>query len=333
MSDPIRVAISGAAGRIGYALIFRIAAGGLFGRDRRVSLGLHDLPELRPLLEADEMELRDCAFPLLDEVRVGADPVRAFAGADWVILLASAPFTPEIRRRSDWIRANVPTYVDLGRAINQACPNARVLVVANPCNTNCLVAMNHAPDVPREHWFAMNRLDRMRATARIAQEAGVPVGEVNRVAIFGNHSETLYVDIHNAYIGETPVPEVLRDPNWQREVLEPFMASRSREIADLRGASPAGTAAQAILGTIRSITAPTPFGRRFGASVFVREPEYGVPPGLVFGMPLSTEDGKAWEIVRGLYLDEYAQNRIAENVAELQLEAAVAEEVLTTLHA
>jgi malate dehydrogenase len=333
MSDPIRVAISGAAGRIGYALIFRIAAGGLFGREQRVSLNLQDLPEHLPLLRADEMELRDCAFPLLHEVRVESDPLAAFEAADWVILLASAPYTPEIRRRSDWIRSNVPTYVELGRAINSACPTARILVVANPCNTNCLVAMRHAPDVPVEHWFAMNRLDRMRATARIAEEVGVPVGEVNRVTVFGNHSETIYVDLHNAFIGETPATEVLKDPNWHREVLEPFLATRSREIMDLRGCSPAGTAAQAILATIRSITTPTPFARRFGASIFNEQLAYGVPPGLVFGMPLRTEDGKTWEVVRGLYLDEYAQCRIAENVAELQLEAAVADEVVASIGA
>lgn len=331
MTEPIRIAISGAAGRLGYALIFRIAVGGLFGREQPVSLSLLDVPEFLPLLEADEIELKDCAFPLLADVRIETIPEAAFAGADWVILLAGKPVGPTMRQPSELIRENAPIYAAHGRAINSACSNARVLVVANPCNTNCLIAHRHAPEVPRENWFALNRLDRMRATALIAEKAGVPVREVNRVIVWGNHSESLYVDFPNAFIGERPAPEIITDPDWPRQVLHAEVANRSRSVVDLRGCSPAGTAAQAILGTIRSITAPTPYNRHFSTAVVTDGHAYSIPADLVFGLPLRTEDGQSWSVVHGLYLDDYAQHRLAANVAELREELAAALEVVEGL--
>ena len=331
MKEPIQFAISGAAGRIGYSLIFRIAAGGLFGPDQPVALSLLDLPERLPMLQADEIELRDCAFPLLADLRIGVDPDAAFRGADWVILLAGKPIFPGQLSRLDLLRANAPIYVRHGRAINEACPTARILVVANPCNTNALIASMRAPNVPREHWFALNRMDRMRATWLIAEKAGVPVREVNRVTVWGNHSELAYADFHNAFIGDVPAPEVITDPAWPREVLQPALSTRTRHVVDLRRGSPAATAAQAILGTIHSITRPTPVHRRFGAAVFAPGDAYSVPGGLVFGLPLRTEDGVSWAVEHGLYLDEFAQGRIAANVAELGREATIAAEVVEGL--
>lgn len=328
MTEPIRIAISGAGGQIGYALVFRIAAGGLFGADQPITLALLEANERHDLVESIRMELTDCAFPLLKEVKIGTDPFEVFAGADWVVLLGGKPWQSPGQQRLDLLRENGPIYVEQGRAINEACPNARILVVANPCNTNAMIARMHAPDVPAEHWFAMNRLDRMRATALIAETAGVPLNQVSRMTIWGNHSEKVFPDFHNAYVGNRPAREVITDPGWPRQVLEPFVARRSLEVIRLRGASPSGSAAQAILGTIRAITTPTPFERRFGAAV-VSDGSYGVPRGLIFGFPLRTEDGVSWEIVEGLYLDNYAQGRIAQNVEELEREAAIVTDLLS----
>lgn len=320
-SGPIRIAISGAAGRVGYALCFRIANGGLFGPENPVALSLLDLPEKRSALDACSMELRDCAFPLLRDVAIGTDPVRAFEGAEWIILLGGKPFRPELQGRLDLLRENAPIMIEHGRAINKASPTARVLVVANPCNTNCLIAMTHAYNVPREHWFALNQVFRMRAIALIAAKAEVPVNQVTRVTVWGNNSETAYVDLTNARIGQRPALQVIGDPDWRREVLEPAISERGREIIKGWAGSPAGSAAQAILATIRAITTPTPYERWFGAGV-VSDGSYGVPRGLVFGFPLTTSDGKTWSIAQDLYLDLFAQERIAQNVAELELEAA-----------
>jgi malate dehydrogenase len=330
MSRPIRVAISGAGGQIGYALVFRIAAGGLFGAEQTVSLSLLESPIHFGLIQSITMELKDCAFPLLNDVSIHIDPYEAFADADWVVLLGGRPRKAEGERRIDLIRDNGPIFVAHGRAINEASPEARVLVVANPCNTNCLVARSVATNVPAEHWFALTRLDRMRATSLLAEKAGVPVAQVTRMTIWGNHSEQVFPDFHNAWIGTRPAPEVVTDREWVRNVFEPTVAQRGLEIIRLRGASPAASAAQAILGTIRSLTTPTPFDRRFGAAV-VSDGSYGVPHGLIFGFPLVSEDGHTWKIVQGLYLDSYAQDRIAQNIAELEHEAAACTDMLGSL--
>ena len=320
-TDLIRVAISGAAGRIASALIFRIANGGLFGHDHHVSLNLLDLPEKLPRLDAWAMELRDCAFPMLAELRIGTDPVRMFQGADWVILLAGKPYQSDPHYRLNLLRENAPIMIDHGRAINRASPTARVLVVATPCNTNCLIAMSHAQDVPREHWFALNQMIRSRAAVMVAEKAGVPVTQVTRLTVWGNNSELAYVDLHNARIGNHPALPVIHDPDWCRNVLEPAIAGRFRQILQLTGETPAGSTAQAIICTIRAITTPTPFEHWFGAGV-LSDGSYEIPRGLVFGFPLLTADGKTWTIPKGHYLDDHARERIRQNIAELELEAS-----------
>jgi malate dehydrogenase len=323
MPEPIQIAIAGAAGQIGYALIFRLAAGGLFGPAQPIALSLLDVPEAYHLLQTDQLELRDCAFPLLADVSIHTDPIDAFKGADWIILLGSRPLRDDASHsRADLLLKNGPIYVAHGQAINAAAPTARVLVVAHPCNTNCLIAMSHARDVPAEHWFAMNQLDRMRATTLIAEKARVPIDEVTRVTVWGNHSESCYVDISNAFIGGLPALEVINDPDWVRDVMRPTVAQRTDQIIRLRGATPAGSAVQAILGTVQAIIQPTPPGRRFGAGV-VSDGSYGVPRGLVFGFPLRSDDGVTWSIVQGLYLDTPAQKQLAANVAELEHEAVI----------
>ena len=325
--EPIRVAVSGAAGRIGYSLVFRIAAGGLFGPEQRVSLSLLELPEARAALEGCAMELKDCAFPLLAEVSTSIDSRAAFRGADWIILLGGKPFSPNSSSRLDLLRENAPIMVEQGRAINEAAPTARVLVVAQPCCTNCLIAKSQAPDVPPEHWFALNQLARMRAMSLIADKTGMSVTQISRVTAWGNNSRQAYVDLRNAWINGQPALEAIDDPAWVKKVMEPAVAGRGREILSVRGSSPAGSVAQAILGTIHAITTPTPFERWFNASV-VSDGSYDVPRGLVFGFPLSTSDGRNWSIVDGLYLDQFARERIAANVSELEHEASAVSHLL-----
>ncbi len=203
MRKPIRVAVTGAAGQISYSLLFRIASGGTFGPDRPVSLSLLEVRPAQRVLETLMMELDDCAFPLLTGLRASYDDAEAFEGADWIILIGSVPYHPG-NSRSELLRANAPIFQAQGRAINESAPSARVLTVANPCNTNCLIAKSMAPNVPPEHWFAMTRLDQNRARARIAAKAGVPVDQVSCVTAWGNHSPSVYPDFHNTFIGGRP---------------------------------------------------------------------------------------------------------------------------------
>ncbi len=199
---------------------------------------------------------------------------------------------------------------------------ARVLVVANPCNTNCLIAQTTARDVPPEHWFAMTRLDQSRAQAMLAAKAKVAPDQVSRVTVWGDHGPSIFADFNNATIGDRPAREVIQDPEWVRNVFEPGVAGRPKVLHDLRGASPAGSAAQAIIGSLRALTNPTPYTHWFNAGV-VSDGSYGIPKGLVFSMPIRTENGRTWSVVQSHYLDNHAQARIAECVAELEREAAV----------
>ncbi|MBS0205515.1 MAG: malate dehydrogenase [Planctomycetes bacterium] len=318
---PIHVAITGAAGRIGYSLLYRVAAGAMFGPDQPIDLRLLEASSQLNCLRGVGLELQDCAFPLLHKITLTDQPKEAFEKADWIIMLAGEPVMTANVDRHRLLQTNAPVYADHGAAINEVAQHARVLVVAEPCNTNCLMAMRHAPNVPASHWHSLNRVDRMRATSMIAAKAGVPVSKVNRVMVWGNRSEKIYVDFHNSYIEERPAREVITDMNWVRTVLEPTVQRRNREIFELRNSTPAATTVQAILGSMRSLTTRTPLHRRFGAGV-MSDGTYDVRRGLIFGLPLRSEDGHSWTIVRDLYLDDYAQERIAENVQELDEEAA-----------
>lgn len=320
MAEPVRVAIAGAAGRISYALLFRIAAGGMFGASQPVALRLLEVPSALPQLEDTMMELHDCNFPLLSHLSGHTEGAEAFSGADWIILDSNVPHHPE-STRAEQLHANGPVFQAHGRAINEAAPSARILTVATPCNTNCLIARSVARDVPAEHWFALMRIHQSRARALLAEKAGTPVDQVHRVTAWGNNSPTVYPDFHNAFIGDRPAAEVIRDADWVREVFEPTVRNRVTQVGASSSFSPAGSAAQSIIATIRSLTTPTPYGQHFSVAV-VSDGSYGVPSDLVFGFPLRTEDGKTWSIVQEHYLDDYAQSRIAENVAELEIEAS-----------
>ncbi|HKM53470.1 MAG TPA: malate dehydrogenase [Isosphaeraceae bacterium] len=327
LNYPVRIAIAGAAGRTGYSLVFRIANGGLFGHDRSVALSLLDLPAAAGRLEACALELTDCAFPLLATLHVSTDPVQAFRDADWVILLGGQPVHVKPTHRLDLLKENAPVMIGHARAINHVAPMARVLVVTSPCNTNCLVAMTHAHDVPKDHWFALNQHIRMRAIAMVAAKTGAPVTQVTRLTVWGNNSETAYVDLQNARVGNKPALQVISEPDWYWKVLEPTISGRFHKALRIGGATPAGSAAQAIMMTIRAITTPTPFEHWLGAGV-LSDGSYGVPRGLVFGFPLITSDGKSWSVAQGLYLDAHAHERIAQNIAELEHEASAVSHLL-----
>ena len=327
-SRPIHVAISGAAGRVAYALLFRLANGGLFGQHQPVALSLLDIPERVGLLGARAMELRDCAFPLLRALQFGSDPAEMFRGAEWIVLLGGQRLDSKSQSNIELLKHNAPIMIEHARAINRSSPCARILVVTSPCNTNCLVAMSHAQDVPREHWFAMNQVIRSRAIAMVAHKAGVPVTQVTRLTVWGNTSENAFVDLKNARIGEAPANQVIRDPAWGHQVFDPALAEQFRGIVRSTGETPAGSSTQAILTTIRAITTPTPFEHWFAACVASDGSYYEVPRGLVFGFPLATSDGKSWTIPREHYLDPQARERIARNVAELELEALAVSDLM-----
>jgi malate dehydrogenase len=326
MSKPIRIAVSGAGGQIGYALIFRIASGGLFGPDRPVSLRLLEITPALPALGGTIMELEDCALPLLADVKASDKPEVAFEGADWVILVGGMPRKKGMSR-ADLILANGPIFTGQGKAINDAAgPDVRVLVVANPCNTNCLIARSHAPKVPADRWYAMTRLDQNRAASQLAAKADVPVAQVKRMAIWGNHSDTQYPDYKNATIGGKPATEVIGDPAWFAETFIPTVAKRGAAVIDARGASSAASAANAAIDGVRSATAATPSGDWFSAGV-VSDGSYGVPSGLIYSFPL-TSDGTTWSIVKDLPIDDDARKRIDGSAEELVSERDTVKDLL-----
>ncbi len=261
MSSPIRVAVTGAGGQIGYALLFRIASGAVFGPDQPVSLQLLEITPALPALNGTMMELEDCAFPLLAEVKASDKAEEAFEGADWVILVGGLP-RKDGMSRADLIRANSPIFTGQGKAINAAAgPNVRILTVANPCNTNCLIARSHAPKVPTDRWFAMTRLDQNRAVALLAKKAGEPVGAVTNMTIWGNHSDTQYPDYKNAKINGKPATEVISDASWFTETYIPTVAKRGAAVIKARGGSSAASAANAAIDSVRALHVPTDAGR------------------------------------------------------------------------
>ncbi len=327
MTKPIRIAVTGAGGQIGYALIFRIASGAVFGPDQPVSLRLLEITPALPALGGTMMELDDCAFPLLADVKASDKAAEAFEGADWVIFVGGMP-RKDGMTRADLIRANGPIFTSQGRAINDAAgPDVRVLTVANPCNTNALIARSHAPKVPADRWFAMTRLDQNRAAAQLAIKAGVGVGQVRRMTIWGNHSDTQYPDYKNAQVAGKAATDAIADPTWFAETFVPTVAKRGGAVIKARGASSAASAANAAIDTIRSITTPTPADDWFSAGV-VSDGSYGVPAGLIYSYPLRTADGKAWSIVQDLPIDDDARTRIDASAKELESEREAVKDLL-----
>jgi len=327
MSNPIRVAVTGAGGQIGYALLFRLASGAVFGPDRPVALSLLEITPALPSLGGTMMELEDCAFPLLTDVKASDKAEVAFEGADWVILVGGLP-RKDGMSRADLIRANGPIFTGQGKAINDAAgPNVRVVTVANPCNTNCLIAKSHAPKVSADRWFAMTMLDQNRATAQIAKKAGVPVASVKKMTIWGNHSDTQYPDYKNAEIAGVPTPNVIRDHQWFEETFIPTVAKRGGAVIKARGASSAASAANAALDTVRNLFHPTPADEWFSTAV-VSDGSYGVPEGLIYSFPLQSKGEGAWSIVQGVPVDDDARKRIDKSAEELISERDAVKDLL-----
>ncbi len=326
---PLRVAVTGAAGQIGYALVFRIASGQMFGPDRHVALSLIEIPAEKPMqaLRGVAMELEDCAFPLLDGMTLTSDPREGFRDASWCLLVGSKPRGPGMER-NDLIRENGPIFTGQGRAINEcAADDVRVAVVGNPCNTNCLIAMHAAPDVPDERFSAMTRLDQNRAAAELAKKAGVHVATVKNALIWGNHSATQVPDFHLTTIGGKPADQVISDRAWLEGAFIESVQKRGAAIIAARGLSSAASAANALVDHVRDLRAPTPKGE--WRSVCVKsDGSYGVPEGLISSFPVNADGRGGWEIVQGLELDGFLKERVAKSVVELEAERDTVSDLL-----
>jgi malate dehydrogenase len=322
---PVHVTVTGAAGQIGYSLLFRIAAGEMFGSDQPVVLRLLEIEPAMGALQGVVMELDDCAFPLLAGIEPTSDAKTAFDGTSWALLVGSIPRKAGMER-NDLLTINGGIFGPQGEAIGaHAGTDVRVLVVGNPCNTNCLIARAHAPEVPDERWFAMTRLDQNRAASQLAQKAAVPVASVTNVAIWGNHSSTQFPDFENARIEGRPAADVL-DGDWLRGDFITTVQQRGAQIIEARGSSSAASAANAVVDSVRSIVNPTAAGDCVSLAV-VSHGEYGTPEGLVFGFPV-TSDGKAWQVVAGLEHSDFAQDRIRLTTDELNSERAAVSDLL-----
>jgi malate dehydrogenase len=324
---PLHVAVTGAAGQIGYALVHRIAAGELLGPDQPIVLRLLEIEPALPALEGVVMELEDGAHSLLEEVVATADVNHAFDGASWCLLVGSVPRKAGMERR-DLLSINGSIFRPQGRAINEhAAKDVRVLVVGNPCNTNCLIARSNAPDVPADRWFAMTRLDENRAKTQLAKKAGVPTRTVTNLAIWGNHSATQFPDFAHARIDGKPLPDVIRDGAWLQGPFLETVQKRGAAVIDARGASSAASAAHAALESVQSVVRPTPNGDWHSLAVVSRG-EYGIPEGLQFGYPVRS-DGSSWSIVEGIQHDTFAAGRIGISTGELVEERQEVEALLT----
>src|SRR5947209_5426142 len=323
---PVQVTVTGAAGQIGYSLLFRIAHGDMFGADQALVLRLLEVEPAMKALEGVAMELDDCAFPLLAGMELTSKAEEAFDGANWVLLVGAAP-RKQGMERSDLLTVNGAIFAPQGKAIaKKAASDVRILVVGNPCNTNCYIARMNATEVPDDRWFAMMRLDENRARTQLAQKAKVPVAAISNVAIWGNHSTTQYPDAHNARIAGLPVEEVIKDHGWLRGKFVETIQKRGAAVIEARGASSAASAANAVIDSVVSIRNPTPWGDWHSLAVVSRG-EYGVPDGLPFGFPVRS-GGARWEVVPDLQHDDDGWKRIRVTTQELLQEQNLVKELV-----
>ena len=311
----IRVAVTGAAGQIGYALVFRIASGQMFGSGTDVEMSLLELEAALPALKGVVMELEDCAFPLLKSVTISSDCNVAFKSIDWALLVGSVPRKAGMER-NDLLKINGGIFTVQGQALsNNAKSECKVLVVGNPCNTNAWIAKASAPKLNPKNFFAMTMLDQNRACAQLAKKAGVDVTAIKNVAVWGNHSSTQYPDFYHAAINGRPVIDTIKEENWLQNDFIKGVQQRGAEILKARGLSSAASAANAVIDTVRALTTPTPRGEYFSAAVTSDE-SYGITPELMFSFPLKS-DGKNWSIVSELKHNTFAQEKIRATHEEL----------------
>ena len=321
MKTPIKVAVTGAAGQIGYSLLFRIASGSMFGPDQPVELHLLEIEPALGTLQGVVMELQDCAFPLLNGIVATADLAEGFRGVNWALLVGSVPRKAGMER-GDLLGINGKIFIGQGKAIEaNAASDVRVLVVGNPCNTNALIAMNNAKSIPGNRWFAMTRLDENRAKSQLALRAGVHSTAISNMAIWGNHSATQYPDFYNALIGGKPALDVIGDEAWLKDVFIPTVQQRGAAIIKARGSSSAASAANAVVDTVRSLTTPTPAGDWTSVAV-CSDGSYGVEAGLISSFPIRS-NGSGYEIVQGVPVNEFTRGKIDATVNELKEEKAL----------
>ena len=315
----IRVAVTGAAGHIGYALLFRIASGQMFGVNTEVELNLLELEAALPSLEGVAMELDDCAFPLLKRVVCTADMNKAMDGVNWALLVGSVP-RKQGMERSELLQINGGIFTKQGQAINDyASDDVRIFVVGNPCNTNCLIAMHHAKDIPNDRFYAMTTLDELRARTQLAKKAGVDVTAVSQMTIWGNHSSTQYPDFYNAKINGVSAAKVI-DESWLKDTFIPTVQQRGAAVIKARGSSSAASAANAVIAGVNHLVNDTPEGESFSVSRS-SQGEYGVDKGLIFSFPCRREQGEL-KVIEGLPLNEYSQTMFHKTLDELRQECA-----------
>jgi malate dehydrogenase len=326
MKSPIKVAVTGAAGQIAYALVFRIASGEMFGPDQPVALHLIEIPAALSALEGVVMELHDCAFPLLQSIVPTADLDEGFRDVNWALLVGSVPRKAGMERK-DLLGINGKIFVGQGQAIQRnANADVRILVVGNPCNTNCLIAMNNAKEIPRSRWVAMTRLDENRARAQLAHKAGVEITRVTNMAIWGNHSSTQYPDFYNAKIDNKPADKVIGDEKWLKEDFIAAVQQRGAAIIKARGLSSAASAANAVVDTVRFLTNDTPKDDWHSVAL-CSDGSYGVEKDLISSFPTRARGGK-WEVVQKLPINDFSRDKIDKSVAELKEEKSMVSELL-----
>lgn len=323
-----RIAVTGGGGQIAYSILFRIASGELLGKDEPIALHILEVPEALEALKGVVMELDDCAFPLLKEVVIGSDPKKVFAGVNIAILIGSKPRGPGMERK-ELLNDNGKIFIDQGKALSEvAAEDVLIFVVGNPCNTNCLIAMHHAPKIPRDRFFAMTRLDQNRATSFLAKKAHVPVTAVQHVVIWGNHSATQVPDFMHATIHHKPVPEVIQDHKWLKEEFIPMVQKRGAAVIAARGKSSAASAANAVIDSIRSLLLPTPEGEWFSVGLCSDHNPYGIQKNLIFSFPCRSKGNGKVEIVSGVSWDPFLKELILKTEKELLEERSLISHLL-----
>ncbi len=326
-ANTIRVAVTGAAGQVAYAMLGRLASGAIFGPDRKVILQLLEITQAMQALEGVAMELDDCSFPTLQDIILTDDPGKAFDGCNWALLVGAFPRKQGMERK-DLLGTNGKIFVGQGRALAaRAAKEVRVLIVGNPCNTNCLVAYSNGRDIPAERWTAMTRLDHNRARSALARKAGVGNEDVTCVTIWGNHSNTQYPDFTNARIKGRPATEVITDRGWLENTFVPQCQNRGAAVIKARGSSSALSAANGALDHVKSLLQPTP-ANDWVSMATVSKGEYGVPAGLVFGYPCQSDGKGNYTVVEGLKLDAFGQQKFQATLKELEEEREAVKDLL-----
>src|SRR5437763_4021466 len=327
MKSPLKVAVTGAAGQIGYSLVFRIASGEMFGWDQPLTLHLIEIPNALGALDGVVMELHDCAFPLLQSIVPTADLDEGFRDVNWALLVGSVPRKAGMERK-DLLGINGKIFIGRAQAVQKnAAADVCVLVVGNPCNANCLIAMNNAKEIPSERWFAMTRLDENRARAQLAHKSGLTIHSVTNMTIWGNHSSTQYPDFYNARIDGRPANDVIGDEKWLKEDFIATVQQRGAAVIKARGLSSAGSAANAIVDTVNSLTNDTP-GNDWHSVAVCSDGSYDVEKGLISSFPVRVGAGK-WEIVQGLPINDFSRAKIDASIAELKEERSLVGELIS----